>query len=511
MDNHLRRNRTDILFSLIIVFSVLILVFFVCPFSPHYRYCYETDSICYRIMGKGVLEGRVPYRDLFDHKGPVTYLVYALGLLIGGGSSYGIWIVFSLINALSFFFLYKVARLYFNERNAFYGVGLTMLFLFFYKNCLFDSATKPDHIVLCFLILSEYIFLKRIKERGATSPANVFSACDMLLLGLLCGGVFFLKMNYCIYYLAFIGFYFLYQLIHKQFKAFLISVLPFIGGIVLTCLPFLVYLGYHGALKDFVDAYITFNAKYAEGSGLCLFIFRSTLERNIIFLVIIQIILAGIAFYLSIQDKEKNSPARKQTVVYALLTTLILAFITLPPVFNHILTVLTPLLFIGPCYLVNYVRNLQRKDTIRIMSSCISIIFVLCFILIFLSDIQGTQGAKTSVEEKVEQYLEYYPDSTYLYFDTPCCSYLPEKTDNLPSFKYFYVPPYGGADIATEQANLVRANIPDILVFLGPEEPNIEEMEDQFLPCGYSLFGYEYSVYYYVRTEDLIAFEHSQS
>ena len=43
----------------------------------------EPDPVVYLTIGNEVLHGAVPYRDLFDHKGPLTYWIYAgLNLLL---------------------------------------------------------------------------------------------------------------------------------------------------------------------------------------------------------------------------------------------------------------------------------------------------------------------------------------------------------------------------------------------------------------------------------------------
>jgi hypothetical protein len=67
------------LFFLVLSFGVL----FVCSASsPLYPINDWTDVNTYFTMGKGVVHGRIPYRDLFDHKGPLLYLLYAVGYLI---------------------------------------------------------------------------------------------------------------------------------------------------------------------------------------------------------------------------------------------------------------------------------------------------------------------------------------------------------------------------------------------------------------------------------------------
>ena len=45
------------------------------------------DSI-FMYVAQGILEGEVPYLDRWDHKGPLLYLINAVGLLCGAFGSY---------------------------------------------------------------------------------------------------------------------------------------------------------------------------------------------------------------------------------------------------------------------------------------------------------------------------------------------------------------------------------------------------------------------------------------
>ena len=38
-------------------------------------------------------EGKLPYRDLFDHKGPLLYLIQRVGIGLTPGSYIGVWIL----------------------------------------------------------------------------------------------------------------------------------------------------------------------------------------------------------------------------------------------------------------------------------------------------------------------------------------------------------------------------------------------------------------------------------
>ena len=50
--------------------------------SPLYAFNDWMDANIFFTMGKSMLHGRVLYRDVFDHKGPVLYLLYGLAACV---------------------------------------------------------------------------------------------------------------------------------------------------------------------------------------------------------------------------------------------------------------------------------------------------------------------------------------------------------------------------------------------------------------------------------------------
>lgn len=60
---------------------MLICAGFTSPLYPHYA---GRDSSTFLLLARGILDGRIPYLDLFDHKGPVFYWMEALGYFFGG-------------------------------------------------------------------------------------------------------------------------------------------------------------------------------------------------------------------------------------------------------------------------------------------------------------------------------------------------------------------------------------------------------------------------------------------
>ena len=53
----------------------------------------DHDASVFMTVGAGILEGRTPYLDLWDHKPPLIYLIHALGIALPGPPWLGVWIV----------------------------------------------------------------------------------------------------------------------------------------------------------------------------------------------------------------------------------------------------------------------------------------------------------------------------------------------------------------------------------------------------------------------------------
>ena len=59
--------------------------------SPAFLRITDIDNAIFQYAGKGILSGKIPYRDLYDHKPPAIFYLNGLGLALGGGSRWGIW------------------------------------------------------------------------------------------------------------------------------------------------------------------------------------------------------------------------------------------------------------------------------------------------------------------------------------------------------------------------------------------------------------------------------------
>ena len=94
----------------IIFVAVLILALLGLSSSPLNEGITQNDSAVFQIMGRGMLNGQVMYKDLFDHKGPVMYVINAIAYLIS--PQIGLFIVEILFIYIGAVFIYKTSKLF---------------------------------------------------------------------------------------------------------------------------------------------------------------------------------------------------------------------------------------------------------------------------------------------------------------------------------------------------------------------------------------------------------------
>ena len=98
--------------NVLLVFVVLIAALLICLQSPDsfiIRGSSFTDSSVFQYIGREILQGNIPYRDTFDHKGPLIYLINSLGLLIS--TDRGFWYLEIVNMFFAMWFMLKTARI----------------------------------------------------------------------------------------------------------------------------------------------------------------------------------------------------------------------------------------------------------------------------------------------------------------------------------------------------------------------------------------------------------------
>ena len=88
--NRRKQQARELIFSCLCSFVLLL---FCTRSSPLYPMNNWDDANSYFSMGKAMMNGMVPYRDLFDQKGILLYFLYGIGYLISHTTFLGVFII----------------------------------------------------------------------------------------------------------------------------------------------------------------------------------------------------------------------------------------------------------------------------------------------------------------------------------------------------------------------------------------------------------------------------------
>lgn len=217
------------------------------------------DANIFFTMGKSMFQGRLLYRDVFDHKGPVLYLLYGLGWLLDHTGFTGVW----LLEVLAF--------------AAFLYLGLCTAALFLPRplspawavvpaaataaSRAFSHGGSAEEFLLPLLAAALYGLLKTLcKGRKMRLPA-------VMLQGFLAGCALWLKYTVLGFYLAWVLVLAAWYVRRGWGRALAQSCGAFLGGMALATAPWVLYFAAHGALADWFTVYFYDNLFLYSGSG----------------------------------------------------------------------------------------------------------------------------------------------------------------------------------------------------------------------------------------------------
>ncbi len=216
------------------------------------------DSSIFQFMGKNWLDGYVPYRDLWDNKGPLVFLINAAGYALTG-NSLGVFIlqVLSLATALC------LAHLLLREAFAPASATLLTLVAALALVNVMEEGNLVDEYCVPWLMLSCWLLYRWAKFAGNSQqtkhPAGLATVygittgvCAMMrptiAMGL-CGALLVVVTT-----LAW----------HRQWRNLLANAAMFLAGFAVFIAPFLFYFWQTGSWDDFWFATFGFNLDYSN-------------------------------------------------------------------------------------------------------------------------------------------------------------------------------------------------------------------------------------------------------
>ncbi|WP_241654565.1 hypothetical protein [Sporolactobacillus shoreae] len=242
-------NRFVVFLSL---YSFFIMLFFT-QSSPFFALNNWDDANAFFTVGKGMAHGLVPYKDLFEQKGPLLYAIYELAYLIWHTSFFGVYLLESLAMFFSLFLAHKIAQLYLHRMSS----ALVSLFfpILILNQPAFYFGGSAEEFAIPFLMLFLYLVLNHFK----LSHDKPFSYRFYITIGLIAGCLLWIKFTFlggCI------GFYIALFVIlagKRKWKELLQALAFTTIGLILSSMPWLIYFGVNHALVDLFNVYFKFN------------------------------------------------------------------------------------------------------------------------------------------------------------------------------------------------------------------------------------------------------------
>ena len=226
-----------------------------CPFTGKNP---DVDSSVFLYIGREMLRGKIPYADLFDHKGVILYFLQCIGSLLSLPETYsGVWLIELVSLFVTVIFMYKTVRLLTASKVVCFLVPLIIVFT--YANVFYCGGNFTEEYAMPWIAVTVYVCLKFFMTLR-------YQAVEIVALGAGCAIVAFLRVNMIGIWIAFTPLVVFVLFKERRIKEILPCIGCFIGGLAAVCVPLGVYFALTDSLNSMIEYYIYFNMDYV-GSG----------------------------------------------------------------------------------------------------------------------------------------------------------------------------------------------------------------------------------------------------
>lgn len=237
------------------VLGCLFVLLFSYSTSPIYPDFYGGDTSQFLTVGKVWWLGKVPYRDIFDHKGPLIFFVDMLGFMITG-TERGVFLIQILLIVFTVFSFFSIGFLY--RGSNIEGIICALLSLLSMK-ANYSEGNSVEEYCVPFICWSMYGLLKYyLKHRGKQHDFRW-----AFFYGVTFGICFLTRITNYIAVVALLSGVILFLILNKEYKNLFVNGALYILGIACTVLPFCIYFYYENCFDQFIYGTFTYNVEYA--------------------------------------------------------------------------------------------------------------------------------------------------------------------------------------------------------------------------------------------------------
>ena len=216
------------------------------------------DSSVFLYIGKRMLEGKLPYRDLFDHKGPILYGIEYLGLRLSPRNTEGIWGLEVLNILVTSFLMLRLGFLKAKNHTSAYLAVLTAVGICGWK--IWQGGNFTEEYALPWISLAALILFQFLETKA-------YRLRDLVLLGFSFAVVFLLRANMIAVWAALLPPAIICLILDRRYSDIGKCAAAFLMGMAAVFLPVLLWAVKTDCLTAFWRDYILFNFSYTGNAA----------------------------------------------------------------------------------------------------------------------------------------------------------------------------------------------------------------------------------------------------
>lgn len=230
------------------------------PLYPSNPYC---DANIYLTVGRNWWHGLLPYRDLYDQKGPLLHMAHALAALISDQHFFGVYLL-ELIGGMALLMGYRKVIGLWTEKRYSLPAAIALMALT-YTSTFFCFGDTVEELMLPILVWSWYPLLRYAKCGDIPSVRCVVG------IALAVSVVFWTKFTIVLPYAGMILAALIIAYRREQLQVFLTRMLLALMVFVVFSLAVILFFFAMGAGREMLDGYLLFNLFHynttTEGAG----------------------------------------------------------------------------------------------------------------------------------------------------------------------------------------------------------------------------------------------------
>ncbi len=219
--------------------------------SPIYAFNTDIDYNWFMTMGRGFVNGKIPYRDLFEHKGPIIYFITGFCCLFQNPNF--IMLLLEIISmSLFLYFTYRIASKRLNTFCSLITVSIISLAIFI-SNCRMINASAVEEFCLPIYAYFLLCWLEFMLEKSQWNWVRA------LCLGICFGVLFWVKYTLVYFIIVPMLAWFILSLCRRQYRTMLINLLLMLAGVLIITAPIIIFYAAYHALDDLFRVYFIIN------------------------------------------------------------------------------------------------------------------------------------------------------------------------------------------------------------------------------------------------------------